>query len=68
VEPRNTDALTGALDEIIQNGELRERLAREAYRVAVREFEVETAVNRLAQEIEGTIAAGRERRLSGRLQ
>jgi glycosyltransferase involved in cell wall biosynthesis len=68
VEAKNTDALTGALDEIIQNGELRERLAREAHRVAVREFEVEAAVNRLAQEIEGTIAAGRERRLSGRLQ
>ena len=66
VEPRNTDALTGALDEIIQNGELRERLARVAHRVAVREFEVDGAVNRLALQIVGTIAAGRERRLSGR--
>jgi glycosyltransferase involved in cell wall biosynthesis len=65
VEPRNADRLTGALDEIILNGKLRESLAREAYRVAVREFELEAAVNRLAQEIEGTIVAGRERKLSG---
>jgi glycosyltransferase involved in cell wall biosynthesis len=68
VEPRNTDELTRALDEIIVDGELRESLGRQAYRAAVREFEVEAAVNRLAQEIEGTIAAGRDGRLSGRSQ
>jgi glycosyltransferase involved in cell wall biosynthesis len=66
VEPRNADSLARALDEIIADPVLRENLAREAYRIAVRDFEVEAAVNRLVTEIEGTIVAGRERRLSGR--
>jgi glycosyltransferase involved in cell wall biosynthesis len=65
VEPRNANSLARALGEIIIDGELRERLAREAYRIAMREFEVEAAVNRLVAEIEGTIVAGREHRLSG---
>ena len=65
VEPRNADLLADALGEIIDDGDLRERLAREGYRIAMRDFEVESAVNRLVAEIEGTIAAGRERRLSG---
>jgi glycosyltransferase involved in cell wall biosynthesis len=67
VEPRNADALACALGEIIADRELRERLAREAYRIAVRDFEVEAAVNRLVPEIEGTMVAGRENRLSGRV-
>ncbi len=67
VEPRNTDSLTHALGEIIVNGDLRESLAREAYGIAIRDFEVEAAVNRLVTEIEGTIVAGREHRLSGRV-
>ena len=66
VEPRNADLLADALGEIIDDGELRERLAREGYRIAMRDFEVESAVNRLVAEIEGTIVAGREHRLSGR--
>jgi glycosyltransferase involved in cell wall biosynthesis len=67
VEPRNADSLAGALGEVIIDGELRERLARESYRIAMRDFEVEAAVDRLIGEIEGTILAGRERRLSGRV-
>lgn len=66
VEPRNADSLARALGEIICDRELRERIAREAYRIAVRDFEVEAAVDRLVPEIEGTIVAGREHRLSGR--
>jgi glycosyltransferase involved in cell wall biosynthesis len=68
VEPRSADALARALREIIADSELRENLAREAYFTAMREFEVEGAVNRLVAEIENTIAAGREHRLSGRVQ
>jgi glycosyltransferase involved in cell wall biosynthesis len=67
VEPRNADALAHALGEIIVNDELRESVAREGYGIAMRDFEVEAAVNRLVTEIEGTIAAGRERRLSGQI-
>lgn len=66
VEPRNADALARVLGEIIVDGALRENLAREAYRIARREFEVEAAVNRLVAEVESTIVAGREHRLSGR--
>jgi glycosyltransferase involved in cell wall biosynthesis len=66
VEPRNADSLAGALGEIIADGELRQTLAREAYRIAKREFEVEAAVNRLVMEIEGTVREGHEHRLSGR--
>jgi glycosyltransferase involved in cell wall biosynthesis len=65
VETRNADSLARALGEIIIDGELRERLALEGYRIATREFEVEAAVDRLIAEIEGTIAAGSERRVSG---
>jgi glycosyltransferase involved in cell wall biosynthesis len=66
VEPRNADSLARALDEVIVDGELREDLAREAYQIAMRDFEVETAVSRLVQQIEDTIVGGREHRLSGR--
>ncbi len=66
VEPRNADSLARALDEVIVDDRLRERLAREAHRIAMRDFEVEAAVDRLVPEIEATIVAGREHRLSGR--
>ena len=66
IEPRNADSLARALGEIITDGGLRENLAREAYRIAVCDFEVEAAVDRLVSEIEDTIVVGRERRLSGR--
>ncbi len=68
VEPRNTDSLAGALAAIIEDGALRASLAREAYAIAMSDFGVEAAVHRLVPEIEGTIAAGREHRLSGRVQ
>jgi glycosyltransferase involved in cell wall biosynthesis len=63
VEPRNPDSLARALEKVILDGEFRENLAREAYEIAVREFEVEAAVDRLVQEIEQTVVAGREQRL-----
>jgi glycosyltransferase involved in cell wall biosynthesis len=65
VEPRNTDSLARALGEIIADRELRESVAMEGYRIAVRDFEVEAAVGRLIPEIEDTVAAGRQYRLSG---
>jgi glycosyltransferase involved in cell wall biosynthesis len=68
VEPRNADSLAGALAEIVEDGALRTRLARAGYEIAMRDFEVEAAVDRLVREIEGTIAAGRDHRLSGRVQ
>jgi glycosyltransferase involved in cell wall biosynthesis len=67
VEPRNVDSLARALGEIIDDGELRASLALEAYRIAVRDFEVEAAVNRLVEQIMTTVVAARERRLSGRV-
>jgi len=66
VESRNSDSLARALREVIADGEFREKLASEAYRIARLEFEVEAAVDRLLPVIEGTIADGRECRLSGR--
>lgn len=68
VEPRNAGSLADALAEIVDDGALRARLARAGYEIAMRDFEVEAAVDRLVREIEGTIAAGREHRLSGRVQ
>ena len=65
VEPHNVDSLVRALGEIIADRGLRESLSREAYRIAIRDFEVEAAVDRLVSEIEDTIVAGREHRLSG---
>jgi glycosyltransferase involved in cell wall biosynthesis len=67
VEPRSADSLSRALEEVIIDRELRENLAREAYKIALRDFEVEAAVNGLVKEIEDAIAAGREHRLSGRV-
>jgi glycosyltransferase involved in cell wall biosynthesis len=55
VEPRSADSLAGALNEVINNRELCSKLAREGYRIAVREFEVEAAADRLIAEIEDTI-------------
>lgn len=66
VEPRDAGSLARALGEVIDDRVLREALALEAYKIAARDFEVEGAVNRLVPEIERTVAAGRERRLSGR--
>ena len=68
VEPRNTDSLAaragGNRRRWCTSGKPRSR----GLRIATREFEVEAAVNRLVAEIEDTIVAGREHRLSGRVQ
>jgi glycosyltransferase involved in cell wall biosynthesis len=67
VEPRDVASLIRALGEIIDDRALRERLALEGHRIAARDFEVESAVRNLVELITTTIAAGRERRLSGRV-
>jgi glycosyltransferase involved in cell wall biosynthesis len=59
VAPKDTQALRRALAEILDDGELRDRLAAEAYQIAEREFGVERAVDRLVEEIDNTIAAAR---------
>jgi glycosyltransferase involved in cell wall biosynthesis len=59
VAPKDTQALRQALAEILDDGELRDRLAAEAYQIAECEFGVERAVDRLVQEIDNTIAAAR---------
>ena len=61
VTPRDKIALSKALSEIIDDGKLRETLASEAYRIAIREFGVEVAVARLLQVIENVISE-RDRR------
>lgn len=67
VEPRNPESLERALGATLDDRELRESMAREGYRIAARDFGVEEAVARLMQEIDSAVAAGRERRLSGRV-
>jgi glycosyltransferase involved in cell wall biosynthesis len=67
VEPRNTESLARALGETIDDRELRESMARAAYGIAARDFGIEEAVGRLIREIDSAVAAGRERRLSGRI-
>jgi len=66
VAPRNTESLRRALAEIIDDTELRECLASEAYQIAVRDFGVEAAVDKLVHEIGSTIAAARASRDRGR--
>lgn len=66
VEPHDAASLVRALGETLDDRQLRERMAREGHRIAIRDFALEEAVGRLMQEIESAVAAGRERRLSGR--
>jgi glycosyltransferase involved in cell wall biosynthesis len=66
VAPRNTESLRRALAEIIDDTDLRECLASEAYQIAVRDFGVEAAVDKLVHEIGSTIAAARASRDRGR--
>jgi glycosyltransferase involved in cell wall biosynthesis len=54
VEPRNLDSLSAALATIIDDAELRERLAACGFEIARREFGVEAAVDRLMAEIESS--------------
>jgi glycosyltransferase involved in cell wall biosynthesis len=67
VEPRSSASLVRALAATIDDHELRERMARAAYGIAVRDFGIEEAVARLLREIDSAVTAGRERRLSGRI-
>jgi glycosyltransferase involved in cell wall biosynthesis len=59
VAPRDVESLRRALAEIIEDAGLRERLAAEGYAIAVRDFGVEAAVDKLVHEIDTTIAAAR---------
>jgi glycosyltransferase involved in cell wall biosynthesis len=65
VEPRNADSLARALSAVIIDSKLRENIALEGHRIALRDFEVEAAVEQLLAEIEGAIVTGRGGRLSG---
>jgi glycosyltransferase involved in cell wall biosynthesis len=67
VAPQDTESLRFAMAEIIDDGDLRERLAAEAYKIAVRDFGVEGAADRLLLEINKTIAAARIARAFGRV-
>jgi glycosyltransferase involved in cell wall biosynthesis len=67
VQPRNVESLTRALAAVLDDPGLRDSIAREGHRIAAREFDVEEAVARLVHEIHIAVAAGRERRLSGRV-
>ncbi len=66
VEPRSADSLARALSEVIVDSELREKIAVEGHRIALRDFEVEAAVNLLLAEIVRTVRTVNGRRLSGR--
>lgn len=67
VAPRNTESLRRALTEIIDDPDLRERLAAEAYQIALREFGVEAAVETIVHEIDCTISAARGARIRGQV-
>jgi glycosyltransferase involved in cell wall biosynthesis len=57
VAPKSSEALRFALAEVIDDRNLRERLASEAYEIAARDFGVESAVDKVIHEIESSIAA-----------
>jgi glycosyltransferase involved in cell wall biosynthesis len=57
VAPKDAESLRRALSEIIDDRNLRERIALEAYEFATREFAVDAAVEKLVHEIDSTIVA-----------
>jgi glycosyltransferase involved in cell wall biosynthesis len=59
VTPQDSNSLRVAMAEVIDDSDLRERLAAEAYKIAVRDFGVEGAADKLLVEIKNTIAAAR---------
>jgi glycosyltransferase involved in cell wall biosynthesis len=59
VTPQDSESLRVALAEVIDDDALRERLAAEAYKIAVRDFGVEAAADKLLLEIKNTVAAAR---------
>jgi len=68
VTPQDSESLRVAMAEVIDDSTLRERLAGEAYKIAIRDFGVEGAADRLLLEIENTIASARTTRAFGRGQ
>jgi glycosyltransferase involved in cell wall biosynthesis len=68
VTPQDSESLRVAVAEVIDDSTLRERLAGEAYKIAIRDFGVEGAADRLLLEIENTIASARTTRAFGRGQ
>jgi glycosyltransferase involved in cell wall biosynthesis len=66
VAPKSTEALRFALAEVIDDSNLRERLASEAYEIAARDFGVELAVDKVIHEIENAIAAACATHAGGR--
>jgi glycosyltransferase involved in cell wall biosynthesis len=59
VTPQDSQSLRVAMAEVIDDDALRERLAAEAYKIAVRDFGVEAAADKLLLEIKNTVAAAR---------
>lgn len=55
VEPRDVASLVRALREVIDGAELRDNLAREAFRIVSRDFGVEGAVTRLIEEVRAAV-------------
>jgi glycosyltransferase involved in cell wall biosynthesis len=66
VEPRNPESLAAALAAVLDDPQLRQEIAAEGFRIAARDFEVEQAADRLVELILQAVAAGRDRRLTGR--
>lgn len=68
VAPQDAESLRRALAQIIDDADLRARLAAEAYQIAVRDFAVEAAVETLVAEIEHSVAGARPGRVPGQVQ
>ena len=66
VEPRNAESLAAALAAVLDEPQLRRQIAAEGFRIAACDFEVERAVDRIVGLIGDAVAAGRDRRLTGR--
>jgi glycosyltransferase involved in cell wall biosynthesis len=64
VDARDAQSLCRALLEVIDNRDLRERMAAEAYAIAVRDFGVEAAAAQLVKLIDSTVAASHTRATS----
>lgn len=59
VAPQDSESLRIAMAEVMDDDALRERLAAEAHKIAVRDFGVEAAADKLLLEIKNTVAAAR---------
>jgi glycosyltransferase involved in cell wall biosynthesis len=65
-QPRNPDSLAVALATVLDDAELRQRIAAEGFSIARREFEVEQAVERIVQLVRDVMGGAGERHASGR--